>query len=325
MLFIIIELFDKTETKGVFEVDVAKLEGIVVPMVTPLNDDETVDYPSLRKLVNYIIDGGVQALFPMGTTGEFARLTWRDRCRIIEMTVRETQKRVPVIAGISDSGLHQVLENLKVAEAAGADAVAVTPPYYYPTYSDDEIIAFYREVAAHSSLPLILYNIPVTCGSMISIAAIQQILFRCENVIGIKDSSGDISYLAEILNLYRNRPEVRIFVGDEALGLEGLSEGAHGLVASLANVFPRIFVALYEAVKAGELQKAASVNAQIREMNQLNRFSRSWMSAITWRKAALAQMGICREQVTRPYIPVDDSVKQTIAKLVALYQQSYVA
>jgi dihydrodipicolinate synthase/N-acetylneuraminate lyase len=305
--------------------DIQRLEGIIVPMVTPLNDDETVDYSSLKKLINYIIDGGVQALFTMGTTGEFARLTWRDRCRIIEMTVAETQKRVPVIAGISDSGLLQVLKNLKFAESSGVDAVAVTPPYYYPTYSDDEIIAFYTEIAAHSALPLILYNIPVTCGSMISITALQQIFSRCQNVIGIKDSSGDIRYLTEIINLYRNRPAIRIFLGDESLGLEGLSAGAHGLVASLANVFPRIFVALYEAVQAGELPKAALLNTQIKEMNQLNCYSRSWLSAITWRKAALAQMGICREVMTRPYIPVDDSIKQTIAKLVALYQKNYVA
>ena len=203
------------------------------------------------------------------------------------------------------------------------DAVAVTPPYYYPAYSDDEIIAFYTEVAAHSALPLILYNIPVTCGSKISITALQQILARCQNVIGIKDSSGDIDYLLQIIDLYRRRPEVRIFVGDEALGLEGLTAGAHGVVASLANVFPRIFVALYEAVKTGDFSKAARINAHIKEMNRLNRFSGSWMSAITWRKAALAQMGICREMMTRPYIPVDDSSKQTIAELLEMYQNNY--
>jgi 4-hydroxy-tetrahydrodipicolinate synthase len=103
--------------------DVRKLEGIVVPMVTPLNDDETVDYLSLKKLINYIIDGGVHALFPMGTTGEFARLNWKDRYKVIEVTVAETRRRIPVVAGISDTGLNHVLENLKAVSKSGSKSI----------------------------------------------------------------------------------------------------------------------------------------------------------------------------------------------------------
>jgi dihydrodipicolinate synthase/N-acetylneuraminate lyase len=303
--------------------DVKNLEGIVVPMVTPLNTDETVDYPALKKLVNYIIGGGVHALFPMGTTGEFARLSLEDRFKVLEVTVRETQNRIPVIAGISDTGLNHVLKNLTIAEQVGADAVAVTPPYYYPTYSDAEIIAFYSAVATHSSLPVILYNIPVTCGSNISLAALDQIFSKNPNVIGLKDSSGNLDYILEVINKFHHNPAIRIFIGDEALGLQGLSAGAHGLVPSLANAFPRIFVALYQAIKAGDTQKAETITAQINQMNQMNSYSKSWMSAITWRKVALAQMGICSESMTQPYIPVTDSVRKDISKLVQLYSKKY--
>jgi dihydrodipicolinate synthase/N-acetylneuraminate lyase len=305
--------------------DVKQLAGIVVPMVTPLNNDETVDYPALKRLTAYIIAGGVDALFPMGTTGEFARLNPEERCKVLEVTVSETQNRVPVVAGISDTGLNHVLKNLEIAEKVGADAVAVTPPYYYPTYSDEEIVAFYSEVAAQSSLPVILYNIPVTCGSNISLTALDQIISRNTNVIGIKDSSGNLHYLLDVISKYRHNPAIRIFVGDESLGLQGLSAGAHGLVPSLANAFPRIFVALYQAIQAGETQKAETIAAQINEMNQLNSYSKSWLSAITWRKAALAQMGICSEMMTQPYIPVDEAGKRKIAKMVTIYQENYVA
>ncbi len=303
--------------------DSMKLAGVTVPLVTPLNNDETVDYPSLRKLINYIINGNVHALFPMGTTGEFARLDPKDRYKIVEVTLSETQNRVPVLVGISDTGLNRVLENLKVAEKLGANAVAVSPPYYYPIYSDDEIIAFYSAVASRSSLPVILYNIPVTCGSNISLSALDTIVSQNPNVIGIKDSSGNLDYLLEIIKKYRNQPEFRIFVGDEALSLQGLTAGAHGLVPSLANVFPKIFVSLYQAVQKEDLQKAGKIADQINEMNQINLYSNSWMSAIAWRKAALSQLSICNERATEPYIPVPEPTRKDISRLIEAYFQSY--
>ncbi len=300
-----------------------ELAGIVVPLITPLHNDETVDFPALRKLINYVIEGGVHALFPMGTTGEFARLDPKDRSKIIEVTVNETRKRVPVLVGISDTGLHRVLENLKTTEEIGGDAVVVSPPYYYPTHSDDEIVAFYSEVASHSSLPVILYNIPITCGSGISLSALDKIFTGNKNIIGIKDSSGNLNYLLEIIQKYGNNPDFRIFVGDEALSLQGLTAGAHGIVPSLANVFPRIFVSLFKAFQNGDLQFAEELAGQIDEINKINLYSNSWMSAIVWRKVALSQLDICGEKVTEPYIPVSNAVRKDISRLIQTYSEHY--
>jgi dihydrodipicolinate synthase/N-acetylneuraminate lyase len=308
-----------------FIMDSRNLAGIAVPLITPLHNDETIDYASLKKLINYVIGGGVHALFPLGTTGEFARLDREDRNKILEFTIAETQKRVLILAGISDTGLQRVLENLKVAEKAGADAVVVSPPYYYPIRSDDEIINFYSDVASKSSLPVILYNIPVTCGSNISLTALEQIVSKNPNVIAIKDSSGNLNYLLDIIKKYHHqqKSEFRIFVGDEALALQGLKAGAHGIVPSLGNVFPRIFVALYQAVQSGQFSKAEGIAAQINEMNKMNLYSNSWMSAIIWRKVALSQLSICSEQATQPYIPVPDDVRKDIGELIKKYTEAY--
>ncbi|TCL64254.1 4-hydroxy-tetrahydrodipicolinate synthase [Hydrogenispora ethanolica] len=304
--------------------DSQELHGVIVPLVTPLHNDETVDVPALRRVINYIIKGGVHGIFPLGTSGEFARLSDAERRTIMEVTIAETQQRVPVLVGISDTGLHRVIENLKIAESLGADAVVVSPPYYYPVHDDAEIVAFYSEVAERSSLPILLYNIPVTCGTNISLAALEQILSGSgSKIVGIKDSSGNRDYLQQIISRYHDNPAFRIFVGDESIGYEGLAAGAHGIVPSLGNVFPRLFVALYEAIRDGELSKARSIADQINAMNKMNLYSNSWMSAIVWRKAALSQLSLCGEKVTEPYIPITDAVRRDIAQMVAIYSENY--
>ena len=301
-----------------------ELHGVIVPLITPLHNDETVDVPALRRVINYIIKGGVHGIFPLGTSGEFARLNDAERRKIMEVTIAETRKRVPVLVGISDTGLHRVIENLKIAESLGADAVVVSPPYYYPVQDDGEIVAFYSEIAERSSLPILLYNIPVTCGTNISLAALEQILSGGgSQFVGIKDSSGDLDYLQQIISRHGDNPAFRIFVGDESVGYEGLVAGAHGIVPSLGNVFPRIFVALYEAIRQGELSKARNIADQINAMNKINLYSNSWMSAIVWRKAALSQLALCGEKVTEPYIPITDAVRRDIAQMVAIYSKNY--
>src|SRR5208282_3329598 len=295
---------------------ISALRGVVVPLVTPLSDHEALDLPALGRVVDHVIGGGVHAVFSLGTTGEFARFNGSERTRIAAATARAVGGRVPVLVGVSDAGTRLVIEHARAAADAGADAIVVSLPYYFPIRDEREVVSFYEEVARASSLPMILYNIPATTGASIGLSAFKHLL-ELETIVGMKDSGGNLEYLRELISAARARPGFPVFVGDERLCVEGLAAGASGLVPSLANVFPGIFVELFQAAMAGDAARAAELGRVVTEMNTLNLYSGSWLSAVAWRKAALARMGICGETMTSPSVPLDEATRNSIARLVA--------
>jgi len=289
------------------------LHGVVVPLVTPLLADESPDLQALGRVVDHVISGGVNAIFSMGTTGEFARFDRGTRKTIAAATVKAACGRVPILVGASDAGTKLVLEHVADAADAGADAIVVSLPYYFPAKDDREVVSFYTEVAKASPLPLILYNIPVTCGADMSIPAFKALL-GLDAVVGFKDSSGSLDYLKQVLAAAP--PGFPVFVGEEKLCAEGLAAGAAGLVPSLANVFPRVFADLYAAGARKDEAEAARLGKAVADMNAFNLYSGSWLSAVAWRKTALAIMGLCGETMTSPYVPVDAATRASIATLV---------
>ena len=142
-----------------------KAEGIIVPLLTPVNEDESINNDALERLINYVIEGGVDAIFVMGSSGEFARFDTDFRFQTIRAAVEIVNGRVPVYAGVSDCGTRRVLRHVENAEKAKADAVVVTLPYYFPIRNDDEAYQHFSLVAANTGLPVVLYNIPSTCGA----------------------------------------------------------------------------------------------------------------------------------------------------------------
>src|ERR671928_859877 len=142
--------------------DLARLHGIFVPMVTPLTDDERVDHASMRRLIDFLIEGGVHGIWIMGTTGEFAAFPEEERAQAIEVTVDQARGRVPVIANVGDSSTGLALRHAQHAVEAGADALALTPPHYYPHSMDEMLVHFRAMKSAYPDLPLLVYNIPQT-------------------------------------------------------------------------------------------------------------------------------------------------------------------
>jgi Dihydrodipicolinate synthase/N-acetylneuraminate lyase len=287
-------------------------------LVTPLGAGEKLDEPALARVVDHVIEGGVDAIFSMGTTGEFARFTAGERAHIAEATVQAAKGRVPVLVGASDAGTRLVVENARLAEEAGADAIVVSLPYYFPVKDGREIVDFYARVAAATRLPLVLYNIPATCGAAIDIESFKAII-ALEGIVGIKDSSGSMDCLRAFLAAAAasGKKPFPVYVGEERIAAEGLAAGASGLVPSLANAFPKLFADLYAAASSGDSAKASSLAKRIAGMNALNLYSGSWLSAVAWRKVALAMMGICGEGMTAPYVPVDEATRASIARIVA--------
>ena len=293
------------------------LRGIIVPIATPLDASEQLDESGMTKLIRHILAGGVHGIFCLGTTGEFARLDTVTTRNVIRAAVEEVGGKVPVFAGVSDCGTGKVLRNMREAENLGVDALVVTLPYYFPVRSEAEQLVYFERIADVASIPIILYNMPATIGADIEMPVVERLSQR-SNVLGIKDSSGEIEYLKRLLEI-RSRSSLRVLVGDERIASEGLGMGADGVVPSLANIFPRLMVGLFEASRRHETAEAVSLQARINGINDsLNGCTASWLSSLTWKKRALQKMGICDDRVTEPFLRLSGNAEKIIERMLAV-------
>ncbi|HXN00294.1 MAG TPA: dihydrodipicolinate synthase family protein [Candidatus Dormibacteraeota bacterium] len=237
--------------------------GIFCPMLTPLNHDETIDQASMRRLIDFLIDGGVHGIWVMGTTGEFAVLPETERARAVALTVEHVAGRVPVIANVGDSSTGLALRHARHAVQAGADALACTPPHYY-LHSMDEVITHYRALkVAFPDTPLFIYNIPQTVKVKMTLAATLQ-LAREGTASGIKDSQNDLQWfraLATAICEERRESDFRLFLGTRTLIDVGVVAGAHGAIPANSNVVPRACVMAYESAVAGDWAGARAAQA----------------------------------------------------------------
>ena len=211
-----------------------EIKGVIVPMVTPLNPDETVDIGSLRRLVNYLIDNGVHGLWASGTTGEFANLPDSERVRAMEATVDEVAGRVPVICNISSTSTKMSVELASEVRELGMDGIALTPPYYYPD-SQDELADHYRYAQDQIGLPLWVYNIPQTVKTSVEPGTIAMLAAE-GTVVGVKDSSGAGELLAQ-LNVLCDQGEISLlrFLGTVFRVTSAGSVGVHGVIPGIAK------------------------------------------------------------------------------------------
>jgi 4-hydroxy-tetrahydrodipicolinate synthase len=237
----------------------AQLGGIFVPMLTPLDADERVDETSLRRLVDFLVKAGVHGIWAMGTTGEFAGIAEAERARAIQATVEEVAGRVPVIANIGDSSTGLALRHARHAVEAGADALALTPPHYYP-HSMDEMLTHFRAMKeAFPDLPLLVYNIPQTVKVKMSVATTLQ-LAREGTVQGIKDSQNDLRWFRMLALAIRGdglEDQFRLFLGTRILIDAALVIGAHGAIPATSNVAPAAAAEAWEAAVRGDFTESA--------------------------------------------------------------------
>ncbi len=224
--------------------DLSTLHGIIPPMCTPLTGDGEVDIPSVHTLVEYLLAGGVHGVFALGSTGEFASLTGRQRQTLLEATVAAVRGRVPVIAGILDTSTARCIENGLAARAAGADAVVLAPIYYFRS-SQAEIIDHFRAV-----------NVKLEFATVVQLA-------KEGVIVGLKDSSGATEAFRRVLIATRNISGFRAFTGSELIVDACLRMGAAGSVPGLANVFPAEYVQIYDMARAGDWDAAAAMQERL--------------------------------------------------------------
>ena len=233
-------------------------KGIIPAMVTPVTADGKINVEALKKLTNYLIEGGVHGLFPVGSQGEFYALTFEEKKRVTEVVVEEARGRVPVYAGTGAITTREAIALTKMAEAAGVSAVSVITPFFIRP-SEGELFDYYSAVAKATRLPVLLYNNPQRTGINISAEFVARAC-QVENIVGIKDSSGDLTLTAEYIR--RTKERFSVLAGRDTLIYGTLCYGGKGAIAATANVAPKVVVEIYEAFKAGDWKR--SLEAQFR-------------------------------------------------------------
>lgn len=232
----------------------AELKGIVVPIVTPMNDDETINLDELRRQVDRQIEAGIHGIFPFGTNGEGYILTGEEKKLVLETVIDEVAGRVPVYAGTGCISTKETIEQSKMAEAAGADILSVITPSFAKA-SQHELVVHYTAVAeAVPNMPIVLYNIPMRTGNALEPQTVVE-LAQIDNIVGAKDSSGDWDNLSAYIELTKDM-DFGVLSGNDALILKALKAGAKGAIAGCANVYPKNMVGIYENWAKGDMEAA---------------------------------------------------------------------
>ncbi len=291
------------------------LRGIVPPLVTPLLDNDTLDIDGLEHLIEHTIGGGVHGLFILGTTGEFASLSYRLKNELIRHTCRMVKQRVPVLVGIADSSFTESLNLSVTAANEGADAVVITPPFYF-SQGQAELLEYLRHVVPQLALPVYLYNMPVHTKMMIepetAVAAAQM-----PQVIGMKDSSSDLAYFKRIQYKLKDRPDFSLLVGPEEFTSEFVMMGGHGGVNGGANMFPKLYVDLYHASVERDFHKIVPVQDKVMQIsNSIYRVGSYGSSYLKGLKCALSLMGICNDFMAEPFHKFKQPERDKVKKLL---------
>ena len=235
-------------------------QGIIPAMVTPFHPDESLNEDALRHLTRHLIEGGAHGLFPTGSQGEFYALTPEERAKVWAIVLNETAERVPVYAGTGAPTTRSVIQMNEMAERVGVDAVSVITPYFIsPT--DDELYRHYVAIADATALPVILYSNPGRTGGLQLSTDLVTKLSSHENIVGIKDSSGDLTQTMAYIEA--TEKDFAVLLGRDTLIYAGLIHGAKGAITATANVDPALVVEIYEAFAAGDLDRALDAQQRL--------------------------------------------------------------
>jgi len=244
-----------------------KLSGVVPALVTPFNkENEEVNEEALKKLIDFVIEKGVTGVVPCGTTGEFTSMSDGEKKKILQITVDHVNGRVPVIAGTGCAATKETIEMSKFAKDVGADAALVVTPFYLKP-SDRGIYEHYRKVAESlDGFPLVMYNIPQVTGVTLAWPLVED-LAEIDNIVGLKDSSGQLPYTMAVLEKVRDK--IFVMCGHDEVVLPALAGGVNGVILASANVIPDIWLKLFKAVKDGKLDEARRIQMQVQKFARI--------------------------------------------------------
>ena len=273
--------------------------GIVPPLVTPLAGRDKLDHAGTQRLLEHVIKGGVHGVFILGTTGEAPSLSYRLRREFIQLVCETVAHRVPVFVGVTDTSLVESLRLADFAKESGADAVVLSTPYYFPA-GQTELIQYIADIVEEVPLPLMLYNMPSLTKVWFEVDTLRR-LTQHQQIIGVKDSSGDMKYFQQILSLKEIRPDWSMFIGPEHLTAEAVAMGGDGGVNGGANIYPQLFVDLYDAAVAKKHHQIEVLAQRINRLQQIYSVGKYASRFIKATKCALSINGICSDHMAEPF------------------------
>ena len=292
-----------------------ELDGIFVPNVTPFNRHGRIERDSLHNLVDYWIESGVSGLVVNASTGEAPYLSREERKTLLKLVIDGVDGRARVIAGTGAMGTRETIEITRDASDLGGDAVLVVTPFFFKP-SEEELFQHFAALLASVDMPVILYNVPKFTGYSIKPRVIERIVFGCNNLVGVKDSSRNPGNMAEIIRLIGDK--INVLSGSADMILPALALGGKGAIVAVANVIPESCVSLYEAFGNGDLKEAGRLQLRASFVNKVLVREHGQIAAI---KAALNFMGKPAGFPRRPLRPLPPREERDVfeaLKMIAL-------
>lgn len=289
------------------------LYGIIPPLVTPLIDNNRLDIEGLERLIEHVVQGGVHGIFILGTTGEAQSLSFDLRTEMIRETSRILKGRLPLLVGISDTSIVDSIKLAQTAEEFGADALVSAPPYYFAT-GQPELAEFYESLIPQLPLPVFLYNMPTHTKVSFAPGTIKRIA-QDTKIIGFKDSSANGAYFQAVMHEMRAHENFSVFVGPEEMTAEVVLLGANGGVNGGANMFPRLYVDLYNAAHAKDIERVQMLHRKVMQISSsiysIGSFGSSYLKGV---KCTLSLLGICNDFLAAPFNKFGEEHKEKIRK-----------
>ena len=287
-----------------------KFNGTGVALVTPFKKDGEVDYSALEKLVEFQIQNGVNYLVVQGTTGESVTLTDQEKISVLQFVIEINKERLPIVLGIGGNNTNLVIEQINQFSNYKIDGILSVSPYYNKP-SQEGIYAHYKALSKASSLPIILYNVPGRTSSNISPDTTLKLANECENIVAIKEASGD---LEQIMQIILNKPDGFLVIsGDDALTLPHLAIGGDGVISVVANAFPKRFSTMVSSILKGDLDLAKQKHYELFEIIKYL-FADGNPGGI---KYVLKLINICEDNMRLPLVNINEKTANKLYELVA--------
>ena len=282
-----------------------QLRGTGVALVTPFKEDHSIDFEGLQNLINFVVDGGVQYVVTLGTTGETPTLSKEEKKELIEFTYKAVANRVPVVVGIGGNDTRAVIKDIDSFPLEKAAAILSVSPYYSKP-SQEGIYQHYKAIAGATAKPIILYNVPGRTGSNIEAATTVRLANDFENINGNKEASGNMN---QCLMILRDKPqEFMVVSGDDNLAGAQIAAGMDGVISVAANAFPKEFAAMVDAVLCGDLYNARSLNSKLIQGYELM-FAENNPAGV---KAMLSELGVIKNNLRLPLVPLSQPVMEKV-------------
>ena len=286
-----------------------KIKGAGVALVTPFNEDKSVDYRGLENLLNHVIDGGIDYLVLMGTTGESVTLSKVEKVAVVDFCKKINNSRIPIVLGIGGNNTIQVVEDIKSANLDGIDAIlSVSPAYNKP--SQEGIYQHYKMISGNCPLPVIIYNVPGRTASNISAETTVRLANDFENIVAIKEASGDMD---QIMKIIKNKPsDFVVLSGDDGLTLPMIHMGAEGVISVIGQSHPKEYSDMVSFGLSGNQEIANQLHNKLYDF-YVPLYAEGNPVGI---KACLELLGICKSQVRLPLVEASDAIKNELKSLM---------